>query len=119
MPLTTDQVTREDGQLSDGLSAALDEHLKDNFGELLPHVFFGDVTRRLVALSEDGSDLAHAELDRVLAFLEDRFDEGDEQIQELIAVSLLENLPRPGESGVGIRRSLGPGLRAELDRLES
>jgi hypothetical protein len=32
------------------LSPLLREHLHDNSGELLPHVFFGDLTRYAVAL---------------------------------------------------------------------
>jgi hypothetical protein len=30
----------------------LDEHVEDNFGEILPHVFFGDLTRFIVSTYE-------------------------------------------------------------------
>ena len=33
-----------------GLRELLDEHLRVNFGEVLPHVFFGDITRWATAL---------------------------------------------------------------------
>jgi hypothetical protein len=45
------------------------------------------------------------------------FAAGDEEIAELMAVSFLENLPRPGEPDHEVRELLGPRLRSELDRM--
>jgi hypothetical protein len=101
-----------------GLAALLDEHIKENFGEVLPHVFFGDVTRYLVSLLlaiSGGGDLTQRrELCQTLDRLEEGYSRGDEELQELIAVSFLENLPRPGEPGSQIRSMLGPSLSKQL-----
>jgi hypothetical protein len=106
------------------LKPILDEHVSDNFGEVLPHVFFGDLTRLVVSeftrVDSDElreADAVGAEVRRLLAELEDAYADGGEEIQELIAVSFLENLPRPGEEGSGVRAWLGPELRAQLRRI--
>jgi hypothetical protein len=91
-----------------GLTTLLDEHIENNFGEVLPHVFFGDVTRYVLSLvaTNDDSLSPRRELRDVLDYLEEAYTGGDEELQELIAVSFLENLPRPGETGAGIRGML-------------
>lgn len=73
-------------------------------------MFFGDVTRYVLDLwSSSGDDRAEAR--RVLDFLEEGFAGGDPDVQNLIAVSFLENLPYKGEPDAGIRAALGPQLR--------
>ena len=70
------------------------EHLNDNFGEPLPHVFFGDVTDWAVeqhAATKHGSAAAEEALTRLLNFLESGHAAGDSEVQNLIAVSLLDN----------------------------
>lgn len=99
------------------LGAALTAHKEDNFGTILPHVFFGDVTRwaSLVTLATAAESLRHIkELTSVLGYLENAYSSGDEELQELISVSFLENLPRPGERGAQIRQLLGSALSAQL-----
>jgi hypothetical protein len=94
----------------------LDEHLEE-FGELLPYVFFGDVTRHVVLLLQTRSTSGarqERELRSILDHLEDAYAGGSPQIQDLIHVSFLENLPRPGESGSELRRMVGPKLSAGL-----
>ncbi len=100
------------------LSPLLREHLHDNSGELLPHVFFGDLTRYAVALltSADGGLEASRELRELLAFLEESFASGDSELCELISVSFLENLPYPWENGSELRSMLGPTLSMEMSR---
>lgn len=99
------------------LVPVLQEHLDDNNGELLPHLLMADITRWLVAAVED-SDKTFlikailAELERVYAERDE-----DDKISELIAVSCLENLPRPGENGAAIRCMLGPNLGKQLERI--
>jgi len=85
------------------LEALLREHLVD-YEELLPHVFFGDVTRWL---EERGPAPA------VLAVLEHHIGAGDEEVQNVVAVSFLEGL---GDEAV--RAALGPRLRAELTAMQ-
>jgi hypothetical protein len=56
-----------------GLRPSYLEHLDDNFGELLPHVFFGDVTDWAVEqhpAAKRGSATAEEALTRLLNFLE-------------------------------------------------
>ena len=84
------------------LQPLLAEHLADNYGELLPHVFFGDVTRW--ALREKAVN--SLSLKRLLTLLDASYAKGVPDVQELIAVSFLENLP-PGWPA-----KLGPHLAA-------
>ena len=104
------------------LNSLLDEHIEDNFGETLPHVFFGDVTRHAVSLFrrvEMGGDLgARKELRELLDVLEESFVAGDEPLRELIAASFLENLPARGEDGAQIRSMLGTTLSQQLGFME-
>jgi hypothetical protein len=100
------------------LSELFEEHIKDNFGEVLPHVFFGDVTRYLLSLllAENGRSLrSRRELRDVLGYLEEAYSGGNEKMRELISASFLENLPRSGDTGAQIREMIGPNLRKQLD----
>jgi hypothetical protein len=103
------------------LGAVLAEHMKDNFGAILPHVFFGDVTRWLVGLVTVANTAEalrnRKELTSALGYLENAYNSGDEELQELISVSFLENLPRPGERGAEIRQMVGPSLSGQLKRI--
>jgi len=103
------------------LKPIFDEHVSDNFGEVLPHLFFGDLTRYVVSRflavesgAEHESAASEAELEALLSDFEDAYVGGDEEIQELISVSFLESLPRPGEEASGLRAWLGPALSAQL-----
>ena len=91
------------------LGPVLQDHL-DSFDELLPHVFFGEVTRWAVLRYEDALD--DREVASVLDLLEREFASG--RATELIAASFLENLPRSDQSGAGIRQRLGPQLTRYL-----
>lgn len=53
----------------------------------------------------------------VLDYLEEPLRDGGDEIQELIAVSFLENLPTEGEPGDRMRAALGPALAAESERV--
>ena len=99
-----------------GLAPVLEEHIS-NFGELLPHVLLGDITRYVLALYTRGSAGGvpfRLEVREILDFLEDSFVEGNQEVRELISVSFLENLPRPGENGSQIGELLGEQLRKQL-----
>jgi hypothetical protein len=95
-----------------GMGALLEEHIKDN-DEILPHVFFGDVTRYVLSLLSDSLP-QRRELRDILDYLERAYASGDEQLQELIAVSFLENFPFPDEPGAEIRGMIGPHLKRQL-----
>jgi hypothetical protein len=91
-----------------------EEHL-EAFGELLPHVLFGELTAWLVdeyaAAPQAGPEAAWR---RILADLERAYEAGDVDTRELLYVSFLENLPYPQEPGAGITGHLGPHLAADL-----
>jgi len=108
-------------------------------GEVLAHPFLGDVVQREVALLTGGASLGiddewpeedraealrlytstdpdpSAEVRAVLALLEAELG-SDPEVDDLIAVGLVEMLPYEDEPGAEIVTLLGPGLRAELDR---
>lgn len=97
------------------LEPLLQDHVED-FGEVIPHVFFGDLTRYAVTAFIQGDDME--QLKDLLAELERAFHAGNDEVANLIAVSFVENLPSPGEQGEDIRELLGPGLRAELENIQ-
>ena len=66
-----------------GVGALLNDHLADN-RELLPHVFFGDLTRYVLADREDRVTLVQC--------LEDAMSSGKPAIEELVGVSFVENI---------------------------
>jgi hypothetical protein len=98
------------------LAPLAQENTFGDHGDVLVHIFLGDVVAREVENFEAG------ERDEVLAVLdlvEREFagtDEPQRNADEAIAVSFVENLPYPGEPGAGIVDLLGPKLRAELGR---
>jgi hypothetical protein len=94
-----------------GLAPLLKEHLDRNLGEVLPHVFFGDVTRYVVKLDGEG---ARAELQAILDYLEETFAAQSDELGTLISVSFLENLQWDDNSGTRIRNMIGPHLKKEI-----
>jgi hypothetical protein len=92
-----------------GLEPVLTEHVGDN-REILPHLFFGDVTRYALSLVRVSRPDQAPELHLLLDFLEESFSSGDRELQELIAVSFLENLQGTGDKGAHIIAMLGPNL---------
>jgi hypothetical protein len=93
----------------------LEEHLADNFGEVLPHVLMGEVTGELVRVSLEAPHVC--DLQEILDVLEEEYQAGDTDVRELLSVSFLENLPRAPQPGHGLSRRLGPGLAGELTRM--
>jgi hypothetical protein len=88
------------------LRSVLAEHRAEFEGKLLPHLFMADVTRWLVAAGPAAP---------VLAVLERHLADGGEEVQNVIALSFLENLEA---TDLEVRAALGPGLRAELEAME-
>jgi hypothetical protein len=97
------------------LAPLVQENRAGDHGDVLPHVFLGDVTRRAVANYISGDAAARIEVTAVLATLDAEFGR-DEGVDNAIAVSFVENLPYPGEPGADIASVLGPKLTAELRR---
>jgi hypothetical protein len=90
-----------------GVGALLEEHLADN-GELLPHVFFGDLTRYVLAGGEDKVV--------VVQHLEDAMYSGVPSVQELIAVSFVENIETQDELAQVLVDVNGNKIREEWNR---
>lgn len=69
------------------------KHLRENFHQVLPHLFMGELTEWFVS---EGLTAARR---RVCGILEQGLLGGSAEVQELIQVSFIENLPpnpRPG-----------------------
>jgi hypothetical protein len=94
-----------------GLRAELDEHLADNEGEILPHPLMSAYER----WAETALAAGDPSLDSFLEFLEDAYQRGGRDVKELISVSFLEHVPRPGEPGAELRARVGPALARQLE----
>ena len=100
------------------LNCLYDEHIED-YDELIPHVFFGDLTRYVVDLYKSILDCSSDtkrwdELDTILVYLENGISGNDEKVQELIAVSFLENLDLTDSNARTLVERFGPYLKKEL-----
>ena len=84
------------------------EHVR-TYDELLPHVFFGDLTRWMVANHPQPN---------AISVMEDFFINGDEPTKNLIAASFVENI-EPGADYDALRNALGPRLRKQWDAIYS
>ncbi|SIT72049.1 hypothetical protein SAMN05880545_0987 [Microbacterium sp. RU33B] len=85
----------------------LDEHMADNFGEILPHLVMSDIVRAMA----DQAELQEAWCREVWDWLDAAYLDGDEAERELLVVSGVEMIPDPGERGAEMRAMLGPNLR--------
>jgi hypothetical protein len=92
------------------LRERIDGHLKDNDGELLPHVLMAEYER----WAENAFAARDPELPEFLEFLEDAYRSGGSEVEELISVSFLEHLPRPGQRCAELRELVGPRLQEQL-----
>lgn len=86
------------------LGPLLEEHLADYDGQVLPHIFFGEVSAWTVAHLGD----EQAAVSRLLAHLETAYDGGAQDVLEVIALSFLDRFPER------LVAQLGPRLRSEL-----
>ena len=105
------------------LHSLLTQHLSEN-DELFPHVFFGDLTRLIIDLHRKaqkenrGSDDSKFLLRKILHKLEEGMGSNDEEVQELIATSFLENLYPYDDSYESLKSLFGPSLLRELKNFE-
>lgn len=95
------------------LQSVYDMHI-DDCDELLPHVFFGDVTRYVVQQVHSGESENSQSLRRILDFLEQSVASESEEVQELVSVSFLENLADHDDVVAHLKGMLGPNLSREL-----
>jgi hypothetical protein len=97
------------------LAPLVEENRAGNHRDVLTHPFLGDVARREVDNHLSGDAAARAEVTAVLRHLEAELNL-DEEVDDPIAVSFVENLPYDHEPGADIAGLLGPKLTAELHR---
>jgi len=91
------------------------DHLADHNGVVLPHLFMADVERWAERRIEGGRGSKDSDLLEVLAFIEVALAHHvDSEVGEVISVSFLEHLPRPGEPGSVLRSMVGPTCAAQL-----
>lgn len=91
------------------------EHLADYDGELLLHILMHDLLKRTVSLYTNGKE---DEARQLLEFVDRCLREGDEYVENAVAVSFVEDYGyRPGEPDA-LLRLWPPGLRDELRRQE-
>jgi hypothetical protein len=90
-----------------------DEHIHNN-DELLPHVFLGDVTRYVVQQVYLGETGPAKPVERILSVLEQGMGSGDEQVEELVSVSFVENLVEHDDVLASLKGLIGPNLQKEI-----
>jgi hypothetical protein len=104
------------GRHSD-LAPILDQHRRNN-GELLPHVFFGDVTRYASELARRGDT---GRLDPLLTDLDQALTSAADETDNLIWASFVENAQgTSGDDEKPLREQLGshPNLAHALSHYE-
>lgn len=98
------------------LEELLSVHRAD-YGEVLPHVFFGDVTRFLVERAI-GRSTHEDVLVRALEMLERASASTDSRVAELVHASICENLEDSSPEYSTIRALLGPRMMATMSQIE-
>jgi hypothetical protein len=98
-----------------GLAPMLAEHIAD-YDEVLPHLFFGELTPFLIGL-KNGSDADRAVLVKALSMLEEAWKEGHEDVTNVIAVSFIETLQGYGDLRA-MQTFFGPEMSNWADRFE-
>ena len=96
------------------LQCLYSDHLQDN-GQLLPHVFLGDVTK--FAVAEADNQRLEAPVNRLLEQMESGLRTGTDSVKELISVSFVENLIGESRALNTLKPCMGPLLKAEVERL--
>lgn len=92
------------------LAGLLREHLAD-YDEILPHVFMADVARRVLS--------GVKERRRIVNFLDQSLREQGDEIQNLIAVSFVENLSSKEEFERALEGAEAGALRKEWAKQHS
>lgn len=85
MSASTEQVARRVASAFPELQPMLEEHLDDNFGEMLPHLFFWDVTQWAEKKAEEQSP----QVDELVSLMERLYETRDLDVQNLVVVSFL------------------------------
>lgn len=97
-----------------GFDRICDEHLHD-CDETLPHLLVGELVRFLSDEVRRHGERSNA-LRQAMALLEQGMGSADPRLQELVAVSFLENLDSADEAFPAISSLFGPRLREQYER---
>jgi hypothetical protein len=99
-----------------GFDRVYEEHLAD-YDEVLPHVLLGDLVRFLSQeIERDGPE--SAALKQVVPLMERAMGSADSRLQELVAVSFLENLEAEDPGFGAVRCLFGPRLEEQYAKYE-
>lgn len=90
----------------------VEEH-REFHGELLPHVLFGDLTRFVLRAREEGQDEL---VQRALGFLDEALRRGDEQVDNLVSLSFVQNVEPWGPEYAAFIEEWPPALQDEAQR---
>jgi hypothetical protein len=99
-----------------GFEHVYDEHVAD-YDEVLPHVLLGDLVRFLSREIEVRGAQSVA-VRQAMSLLEEGMGSGEPRLQELVAVSFLENLDSADASFSTIRTLFGPSLEEQYRKYE-
>lgn len=108
----TVEFTRRLVQAFPALEEDYEDHVANNFGETLPHLFASMELMDALVGSYLGQE-EYRELDwaAVLAYLDRHYiEDTDPEIRNVIAVSFVEDLPNRDQPGYGLIDHLGPNL---------
>lgn len=92
------------------LEQTLAEHVRNN-GQMLPHVFFADVTRYVHSELSKGRA---ATVRRILAVLESAITSDAQEARDLVGASFLENLESEPIDFAALSALAGPEMRKAL-----
>jgi len=115
--LTYDNFATQLRQDVPGFADVYDEHVADN-DEVLPHVLLADLVRFL-SKEVDLHGAKSVALTRAMSLLEAGIGSPDPLLQELVAVSFVENLDPEEESFSTIRTLFGPALEEQYLEFEN
>ncbi|MDP8961347.1 MAG: hypothetical protein M3N32_07030 [Actinomycetota bacterium] len=112
MALTEDEFVRALVEAIPEVQPILDEHLADN-DELLLHPFVARVRDFAIAAFDNGNRTLS---DRIVAIFERGMRDGDEGVENAVAVSFVEDTPWWDTNRQAFIDSWPPALRAEAGR---
>ena len=99
-----------------GFDRIFNEHITDH-DEVLPHVLLGDLVRFL-SREVELRGVESIALKQAMLILERGMSSRDPRLQELVAVSFLENLDPADQSFQAIRNLFGPRLTEQYRQYE-
>ena len=97
------------------LRPVYEQHLAENFQELLSHPFMGDVVRFIITEAEKPK--SRDVLQRIVDHMEQGLAVGSDDVQNLVSASFVENLMGEEPTIKAIESLMGPNLRQEVRKI--